>query len=58
MLTALTSSFGLVGYVQMLGRLSLIWFGRSCLSGLVWLVWIGRFGSVWYAQFGTFGLVW
>ena len=39
-LTALTSNFGLEGLVNMLGRLSLIWFG---LFGLVGLAWLGRF---------------
>ena len=54
-LTALTSNFGLVGLVQhacLLGRLSLIWFGRFGLAGLVW---IGRFCLVGLAWFGWFG---
>ena len=35
-LAALTSNFGLVGLVQQLGRLSLVWLGRFSLASLVW----------------------
>ena len=35
-LTALTGNFGLVGWLSMLGRLGLIWFGSFGFAGLVW----------------------
>ena len=36
----------------MLGRLSLIWFGRFVLAG-----WVGRLGLVGLAWFGRFRLI-
>ena len=41
-LTALTSSFGLVGWFSKFGSVSLVWFGRFGLADL-----LGRFGLGW-----------
>ena len=50
-LTALVSTFGLVGLVQ---------YAWQAMFDLCWQVWLGRFcfvGLAWFGRFGKFGLV-
>ena len=44
----------------MLGKISLIMFGRFCMADLIWYVWIGNVWivNVWFGRFGLVGLVW